>query len=303
MKIARTIFDLLKQTYREWQADRAPRLAAALAYYTVFSIAPLLIVVIAVAGLVFGEQAARGEIEQTLQETVGEDAAGLVDDLLENANRPREGLLSTLIGVGTLLLGALGAFEQFQNALNTIWRVQEGQEKKGLWGTLRYKLLSFGMVLVVGFLLLVSLVVSAVVAAVSEYATGILPGTEMLIQLANVAISFGFITLLFALIFKVLPDTKIEWRDVWVGAAVTALLFTLGKFLLGLYLGRSSTASAYGAAGALVVILLWIYYSAQIVLFGAEFTQVFAKRFGSKADEPTPIKPPLPEQEPTPELA
>ncbi len=280
----KTFFSLLRQTFAEWNEDHAPRLAAALAYYTAFSIAPLLVVVIGIVGIIVSQNTVQSQILNEVQRSVGPDAAKMVGELITNASKPAEGLLATILGIVTLLLGAGGAFGQLQDALNTIWDVDPsstGKQNSGVIFQIQNKFLSFGMVLVVGFLLLVSLVINAVIAAVSTYVVNLLPSVEFLLSLVNLVISLIVITAMFAMLYKFLPKIKLEWRDVIVGAAMTSALFTIGRFLLGWYLGRSGTASAYGAAGSFVLILLWIYYSAQIVLFGAEFTQVYARRHGS----------------------
>lgn len=276
-----TVWGLLKETISDWSEDKASRLAASLAYYTTFSIAPLLIIVIAIAGLVFGQEAVQGQIETQIQGLVGEDSAELIQEMIQGASNRTAGTIATIIGLATLLFGATGVFAQLQDALNTIWEV-EPKPGRGLMGIVKARFTSFTMVLGIGFLLMVSLVISAGLAAVSELLQGRLSDIAWLAQVISFIISFGVITLLFAMIYKLLPDVKIAWSDVWIGALVTALLFTLGKFLIGLYLGHSEVASSYGAAGALIVILLWVYYSAQILFFGAEFTQVYARRFGSR---------------------
>ncbi len=288
-------FKLLRQTFTEWNEDHAPRLAAALAYYTAFSIAPLLVVVIGIVGILVSQDTVQKQILYEVQRSVGSDAAKMVGELITNASKPAEGVLATILGIVTLLLGAGGAFGQLQDALNTIWDVDPsatGKQNSGVIFQIQNKFLSFGMVLVVGFLLLISLVLSTVLAAVGTYFTNLLPGTEFILGLANTLISFIVITAMFALLFKFLPKVKIQWRDVIVGAAMTAFLFSIGRLLLGWYLGRSSTASAYGAAGSFVLILVWIYYSAQIFLFGAEFTQVYARRHGSLQGSKTVEVPP-----------
>lgn len=279
----KAIFRLLKETFTEWNEDKASRLAAALAYYTVFSIAPLLILVIAIAGAVLGEEAARGEIVGQIQGLVGRDGAQVIETAIEGASQPGEnsGLIPSLVSIGVLIFGATGVFIQLQEALNTIWGVapKPGQNiRTFVWS----RFLSLGMVLVIAFLLLVSLVVSTVLAIFSNYMNGLFPALQAVWSVVNFVISFGVITFLFAMIFKFLPDAKIAWSDVTLGAAITALLFTIGKSLIGLYLGNSSFSSTYGAAGSLVVILAWVYYSAQILFFGAEFTQVYARRYGSR---------------------
>jgi membrane protein len=287
---AKTIWSLLKETFSEWSEDKASRLAAALAYYTIFSLAPLLIIVIAVAGLVFGQEAARAELFAQIQGLVGQEGAQLIETMVESASQPTSGIIATTIAIATILFGAIGLFGQLQDALNTIWEV-EPKPERGIFGMIKDRFLSFTMVLGIGFLLLVSLIISAVVSALNPYLTDLLPGSIYLIQILNFVISFGVITLLFAMIYKVLPDVEIAWSDVWIGAAVTSLLFSVGKFLIGLYLGNSSAGSAYGAAGSLVILLLWVYYSTQILLFGAEFTQVYAKRYGSWAASPQKAAP------------
>lgn len=277
----KTIFQLLREAFQEWQQDKASLLAAALAYYTVFSITPLLVIAIAIAGAVFGQEAARGEILAQINSLVGTQGAQAIETALANANQPQLSSAASIISIVILLIGASGVFAQLQEALNTVWNVQ-AKTNGGIWLFIRKRLLSFGMVLAIGFLLLVSLILSAMLSGISKLEINILPGFTSLWQLLNFAISFGFITLLFALIYKYLPDVKIRWKDVWIGAAITALLFTFGKFLIGLYLGRGSLGSAYGAAGSLIVFLAWVFYSAQILLFGAEFTQVYARKYGRR---------------------
>lgn len=276
------LFPLIKETLKQYGEDKISRLAAALAYYTVFSLAPMLVIAIAIAGFVWGEEAARGQLLGEITSLVGEDAAGMVQTMIENASDPGGGIVATIIGVVTLLLGATGAFTQLQAALNQVWGVPEEKTGGGIKGMLLERLLSFGMVLGIAFLLLVSLVVSAAVSALSELVVDLAPGMNFLLSAINFVLSLLIITVLFALLFKFVPDTKPRWRDVWIGAAVTSLLFVVGKTLIGIYLARSSTASTFGAAGSLVLILLWVYYSAQIVLIGAEFTAIFSQRYGSR---------------------
>ncbi|HIK30247.1 MAG TPA: YihY/virulence factor BrkB family protein [Oscillatoriales cyanobacterium M59_W2019_021] len=278
---AKIFWKLLKQSFQEWQYDKVSQLAAALAYYTVFSLTPLLVLAIAIAGAVFGEEAARGEIVGQIQGLVGTSGAEAIETALENADQPEISSIASLISIGVLLFGASGVFAQLQEALNAVWNVR-AKPSLGIWGFIRKRLLSFSMVLAIGFLLLVSLVLSAALSAISHIDFNLLPGLDIVWQLINFTLSFGLITLLFALIYKYLPDVKIAWGDVWVGATITALLFSFGKYILGLYLGQGSYGSAYGAAGSLVIILAWVYYSAQILLFGAEFTQVFARHYGSQ---------------------
>jgi membrane protein len=277
----KTIWVLLKETFAEWNNDKASRLAAALAYYTIFSLAPLLIIAIAIAGAVFGEEAAKGEIVEQLQGLVGREGAQFIQIAIENASKPNQGTIASIISVVVLLFGASGLFAQLQDALNTIWEVQP-KPGRGLVGMLRDRFLSFSMVLGVGFLLLVSLIISAALAAFVNYFGNLLPGISLLLQFANFIISFAITTVLFGLIYKVLPDVEITWSDVWIGAMITSLLFSFGRFLLGMYLSNSSFGSTYGAAGSVVILLAWVYYAAQILFFGAEFTQVYARRYGSQ---------------------
>lgn len=278
------IFALLKETFNEWNEDKASLWAAALAYYTVFSLAPLLLIAIAIAGAVFGEEAARGEIIGQIQGLVGREGAEVIQTMIQNTQKPDSGgALATIFGIGALFFGASGVFGQLQDALNTIWEVKP-KPGKAVKSFIQSRFLSFAMVLVLGFLLLVSLVLSAALAVVGNFFGSLIPGYVILGQILNFAISFGFITLLFAAIYKFLPDVHARWKDLWVGAAFTALLFNIGKFLIGLYLGNSGINSTYGAAGSLVIILIWVFYSAQIILFGAEFTQVYAKYYGENIE-------------------
>jgi len=279
------VFGLLKDTVREWREDGANRLAAALAYYTTFSLAPLLVLIIAIAGLVGGHEAAQNQTMAQVEDLLGTEGREFVQGMIESASRPATGLVATLIGVVTLLFGALGVFGELQNSLNTIWEVKPKPAKGLLDGIKRFvvkRLLSFTMVLGIGFLLLASLIVSAAVSALAEYIGTRWPLGDFWLELINFIISFVVVTFLFAMIFKFLPEINIAWRDVWLGAAVTSALFSLGKFLIGFYLGRSEVGNTFGAAGSLAIILIWIYYSAQILFFGAEFTQVYANRYGSK---------------------
>ena len=275
------ILPILKETASEWMEDQAQSLGAALAYYTVFSLAPLLLIAIAIAGFFFGREAAQGQIFDQLRGLLGEASGKAMQDMVQNANtKPATGVMAALIGAVTLLFGASGVFGQLQASLNAIWGVQP-KPGRGVLGIIQDRILSFGFILVVGFLLLVSLLFTATIALVGEWFGGMVPGMEALIQILNSVLSLALITLLFATIFKFLPDAKIAWHDVWIGAFITAVLFTVGKFAPGLYLGKSGVASSYGAAGSLIVLLLWVYYSSQILFFGAEFTQVYANRFGS----------------------
>ena len=271
---------LLKHAAMSWSEDYAPSMGAALSYYTLFSIAPLLMVVIAVAGLAFGDQAARGEISSQLEQLMGGQGARAVEDLLQAADKPREGAIATAIGVAMLLLGATTVFGELQNSLDRIWRAPARASSRGWLSLLRTRLLSFGMVLGVAFLLMVSLVLSAALSALGGLWA--FPGWEPLAHALDAALSFGLTTLLFALIYKLIPRVHVAWRDVWIGAGVTAALFAVGKLLIGLYIGKSALASSFGAAGSLVVMMVWVYYSAQIFLLGAEFTWVYAHEHGSR---------------------
>ena len=276
-----TLLSLLKQTVAEWQEDKVSRLAAALAYYTTFALAPVLVIAIAVASFLFEQSTVQTRIVEQLQGLIGSSGAELVKEMLTSRQEQSGGgFWPSVISIALLVVGASGLFVQLQDALNTVWDVVPKKDE-GIGKLVRDRVLSFGMVLAIGFILLVSLMLSAVLSVVSSMFGDLLPGFAWGWQLLNGIVSFGVITLLFGLIYKILPDVKIGWGDVGIGAAITALLFTIGKALIGLYLGNSSVASAYGAAGSFVVLLLWIYYSAQILLFGAEFTQVYANRFGS----------------------
>lgn len=281
----REIFELIQATFADWSKDNASRLAAALAYYTTFSLVPTLIIVIALAGLFGRGTAAQEQILWQLENLVGPEGRAFIENMLISASKPASGLAATVIGSATLLFGALGVFNELQNSLNIIWKVSP-KPLKGLRANLRRllarRLLSFAMILGIGFLLLVSLVISAVLAAFQTYMAAILPFPPPILQLLYFVVSFVVTTLLFAMIFVILPDARMPWRDVWLGAGVTSLLFTVGKMLIAQYLGNATVKSSFGTAGALVVILIWIYYSAQILFLGAEFTQVYANRYGAK---------------------
>jgi len=259
-------------------------MGAALAYYTIFSLAPLLIIAVAIAGLAFGMQAAQGEIAGQIEGLIGRDGAKAVQSMIQSAHKPAHGVIGSLIGVFALFLGASGVFSEMQDALNSIWHVNP-DSKAGVVNLIKDRFLSFGMVLGIGFLLLVSLLFSALLAAIVKYLGGIFPVLAVLLESLDFLLSLLFITVLFAMIFKLLPNIKIAWSDVWVGAALTSLLFTTGKFVIGFYIGKSVSASAYGAAGSLVVVVAWIYYSALLLYFGAEFTRVYARTLGSQAKE------------------
>ena len=275
---------MFRHALRAWWDDNVPRLGASLAYYTLFAIAPVLLVAIALAGLVFGADAVRGEIVGQLGALVGRDGAQGIQTLLEGASRRSEGILATVIGVVTSLLAATGAFLELQAALNAIWRVKPNPDAN-ITSFMAARARSFGLVVGIGFLLLVSLAVSAALAALSNWLGRIAPGLPLVWNALNLIVSLGVITALFAMLYAFLPDVRLRVGDVLVGAFVTAVLFTLGKQLIGLYLGQSTTSSTYGAAGSVIVLLLWVYYSAQVVLLGAEFTRIYALREGLR---PTP---------------
>ena len=276
----RVVWALLGETAVAWYEDRAPRLGAALAFYTVFALAPGLIFIIALAALLLGKEAAQGQIINEVQDLIGAAGAHAIEAAIESARSAGGSLVATSLGVLTLLFGLWGVFGELQDALNTIWGVTT-RPGRGVIGAIKERFWSFTMVIGIGFLLLVSLAASAWLAAAGTFFAQLSPLPPTVMETANALLSFVIITVMFAVIYKLLPDVRIGWRNVWIGAAVTALLFTVGKSLIGLYLGRSSVASVYGAAGSLVVILLWIYYSAQVVFFGAEFTKVYSRRFGA----------------------
>ncbi len=281
-----------------WSDDYAASMGAALAFYTLFSIAPLLLIVISVAGLVFGEAAARGEILEQLRGLVGADSAATVESLLAGLNRPQAGLVGTAVGLVVLLIGATTVFAELQDAMDRIWRAP-ARPRGGLFKLLRARLLSLGLVLGIGFLLMVSLVISAALSALGKWWAPLFSDLALAADFVNFTVSFVLITAMFAMIYKWIPRVKVDWRDVWIGSAITALLFTVGKTLIGLYIGRSGVASPFGAAASLVVLLLWVYYSAQIFLLGAEFTWVYARRFGSlKGRPPAPGGAPSPRRAP-----
>src|ERR1700690_3304333 len=277
------LWDLIRKSVAAWVDDYAPSMGAALAYYPLFSLAPLLIIAIAVAGLVFGQEAARGEIVEQIQGLIGRDGAIAVQGLLKSANAPAQDIFATLVSTVMLVIGATTVFGELQSDLDRIWRVPAPAKANGIWTLLGSRLLSFGLVLGLGFLLLVSLLVSAAIAAFGKWSYGFFEGREAYLHTLNFGISFAITTMLFAMIYKFMPRAGIAWRDVGVGAAVTALLFEIGKLLIGVYLGTTSVASGFGAAGSLVVLLVWVYFSAQAFLLGAEFTWVYSHEYGSKS--------------------
>ena len=277
-----TLWRLAGQVFNAWLDDYGPSMGAALAYYTMFSMAPLLLIVIAVAGLAFGEQAARGEIAAQLSALMGPAGAETVQSLLTSVRQPAQSTAATVLGVGLLLLGATTVFGELQDALDRIWRVPARSRTSGWMALLRARLLSFGMILAIGFLLMVSLVLSATLDTLGRWWGPAFGGWLVLAAWVNAVVGFGLVAVVFALIYKIMPRVRLQWRDVAIGALVTAALFSLGKALIGLYIGHSGIATAFGAAGSLVLVLVWVYYSAQIFLLGAEFTWVFANTYGSR---------------------
>jgi len=281
-RIATEVRTVIKETFAEWFNDRAPRLGAALAYYTVFSLAPLLLIIIAIAGLVFGEAAAQGQIVEQIEGVVGADGARALQTMLANTRQQASGLLATLLGLTMLVVAASGLVVELQDALNTVFAAPP-RPGLGVLTAIKDRLVSLTLVIGIGFLMMVSLTLSAGLAAVVRYFAHLLPGTVYVayaLQAFNFLFSVGVITILFVAIYRVLPDVTPGWRDVWVGSAATAFLFTIGQFMVALYLGRGTVGSPYGAAGALVVLLVWVYYSAQILFLGAEFTKIYAKHYG-----------------------
>ena len=277
----KSLWQFLKDTVLKWIEDDPFQLAAALSYYTLFSLAPLLIIVIAIAGFSFGKEAAQNQIVETIQGMVGRESAQAVQEMIKNvSNKPETGMISTLVGIIILMVGAGGVVGQLQTSLNTIWGV-ELKPGQGIWGLIRQRFISFAMILGIGFLLLVSLVISAVLSSLTQVLGTFLGGTALVAHFLDLVVSFTFVSILFAMIYKFLPDVQIHWQDVWIGAAITSFLFTIGKFLIGLYLGTSGVTSIYGAAASLITILLWVYYSSLIFFLGAEFTHIYARDYGS----------------------
>jgi membrane protein len=275
------IFRLFKKAVKAWVDDFAPSMGAAISYYTVFSLAPLLVIVIAIAGAVFGREAVEGQIVSQISGLIGREGADLVQSLVASASNTERGLIAGLISVVILLVGATTVFAELQSALDRIWHTPEAAKPTGVWAIFKARVLSFGLILGLAFLLMVSLSVSAGLAALGTWAGGLLPGWNILLYVLNMAISVSTATVLFAMIFKLMPTAKVAWRDVWVGAAVTAVLFEVGKLGIGLYISQSGMDESFAAAGSLVVLLVWVYYAAQIFLLGAEFTKIHADQHGS----------------------
>jgi membrane protein len=291
MLAPKELFHLAVQSAKAWSDDYAPSMGAAISYYTVFSLAPLLVIVIAIAGAVFGREAVQGLISDQLSGLVGPQGAEMVEGLIAAASDTDRGLVAGLISIVVLLVGATTVFAELQSALDRIWKVPEAKKPSGISGLLRARLLSFGLILGVAFLLMVSLVVSAALAAFGAWTGSLLPGWEVLLQVLNTVVSLAILTILFALIFKFMPSTPVAWRDVRVGAFVTAVLFEIGKFGIGLYLGKSGMSESFQAAGAIVLLLAWVYYAAQIFLLGAEFTRTYADMHGSLKTTTKPAAP------------
>lgn len=285
---ARALWQLTRASFGSFADDYAPSMGAAISYYTVFSMAPLLLIVIALCGFVFGKDAASGRLYAELSGSLGPEAASAIQGMVRSASHPGNGLIGTIGGSIMLLVGATTVFAELQSALNRIWRTPAPADGGGIWRLIRVRLLSFGIVLAIGFLLLVTLVVSSALSALGHLWDPLLGTWSFMLQAVNFVVTLGVITVLFALIYKLLPRATIAWSDVWIGAAVTALLFTIGKLLIGLYIGKTGVASGFGAAGSLVVILVWVYFSAQIFLLGAEFTWQYTYRFGSRRGQKPP---------------
>jgi membrane protein len=280
-------WQLIKATIERWLAHKDAQQGAALAYYSVFSVGPLMVIAVGIAGLAFGEQAARGEVQDQLSGVIGQPAAAAIDSMLASADKPQQGLLATTIGTTVLLFSALGVVVQLKDAFNTVWEVDE-KTISGVWQFIRTYLISLAAVIGVGFLLLLSLLFTTGLSAAGQFVGAELPQTVL--QVAGSLISFAAVTAMFATMFKLLPDTEVEWRDVWLGAAITAALFELGKLLIGIYVGKLALASTYGAAASLVILLIWVYYSSQILLLGAEFTHCYASRYRRReAATPAPL--------------
>ncbi|HEV8132312.1 MAG TPA: YihY/virulence factor BrkB family protein [Acidobacteriota bacterium] len=278
----KTLLHISKDAFLDWRKHNAHRLGAAIAYYALFSIAPLLLFAIAIGAILFGRQSAQSYIVGQIQSVMGQSSAQAIQGMIGNARRPASGVIATSFGAVILLLGASGVFSELQDALNRIWDV-DPRPRRSILRIIKDRFLTFAMVLAIGFLLLVSVVASTVLTAMGKFLVGPLPDSQYLLQASNFILPFGVITVLFAMVYKILPETRIRWRDVWLGAAVGSFLFTVGKSLIGLYLAKSGIASTYGAAGSLVVILVWVYWSTQILLYGAEFAQVYSRRHGTQA--------------------
>lgn len=291
---AKDVVGLFTDAGKEWVEDNAPRMSAALAYYSLFSLAPILVIVLAILALVYGADAAQGQLFGQIEGMVGAKSAEAIQAMLAASASREESLVSTLIGLVTLFIGATAVFGELESALNTVWEVT-ARPDRGLFGIVKDRFAAFLMILVIGVLLLATTVASTVITAAGSHFQNVLPGGETLWQGVNLGASFAILTVTFALLFKFVPDVKLAWADVLIGAALTAFLFVIGKHLIGLYLGRSSVSSVFGAAGSLIAVMIWIYYSLLILLYGAEFTQVYATRFGSRV-RPEPDAVPVTEE-------
>lgn len=284
MQLRRRWWPLLQETFAAWSDDYAPTMGAAIAYYTIFSIAPLLVIVTAVAGFVFSREAVTGELFGQIRGLVGDDGAKAIQALVESASNPGEGAVAIIIGLAAMIIGATGVFSEIQTAIDRIWEIPKREQSSTWWELIRTRLLAFGMVLSIAFLLLVSLAISAAIAAMGAIWNLWIGGWETVLQIVNVLVNLAIFTGVFGAMYRFLPRVPMRWRDVWLGASVTALLFVIGKFLIGLYIGKSGLVSGFGAAGSLVTLLVWVYYSAQIFLLGAEFTWVYSR---SRAGRPS----------------
>ena len=274
-------FSLLKQTFTEWNDDEPFDLSASVAYYAIFSLPALLMIIVTIAGLAFGKEAVQGKITEQIAGMIGKNSASDIQALIANAYKSDTSLISTIVGIVTLILGSTGVFLQLQKSLNRIWDVKPDPSKSGIKKLILDRATSLGVILAIGFMLLISLVVTTALSAISSWISTRVPEIFLTIfYIVNFLVAFSIVSLLFALIYKVLPDVKIEWKSVWIGATVTALLFEIGRFALGLYFGKSDPGSTYGAAGSVILLMLWVNYSCLILLFGAEFTKVFAERSG-----------------------
>ncbi|WP_232294693.1 YihY/virulence factor BrkB family protein [Achromobacter piechaudii] len=277
------LYALVKQTVMNWLDDYAPSMGAAIAFYTVFSLAPLVIIVIGIAGFFWGHEAAQGQLFEQISALVGAEGGKAVESVVLGAQEPAQGIAATVISVVMLVIGSTTVFSELQSALDRIWKVN-AKKQSGIWALIRARLLSFGLILTLAFLLIVSLIVSTVLAALGSWLGGGDPGWGLLLQAVNEAVTVGILTLLFGMIYRFMPQAPVAWRDVWAGAFVTAVLFEIGKFLIGLYMAKASIASSYAAAGSLVVVLIWVYFAAQVFLLGAEFTRVFAEAHRSHTE-------------------
>lgn len=276
-------FGLIKKAVGAWLDDYAPSMGAAIAFYTVFSLAPLVIIVIAIAGFFWGREAVQGQLFEQVSALVGQEGGKAVEAVVQGAQEPKQGVVATIASVVVLIVGSTTVFSELQSALDRIWKVPAAEKPSGIWNMIRARLLSLGLVFALAFLLMVSLVVSAILSALGGWAAGLLPAWEVLLHAINILVALGITTVLFAMIYRFMPSASVAWHDVWTGAIVTAVLFEVGKFLIGLYVGKASVASSYAAAGSLVVVLIWVYYAAQVFLLGAEFTWVYANEHGSRS--------------------